>query len=202
MLSAPRPLRGFTLVELLVTVVILGVVIAPLANGVISFLKHTDATTTRISASRDAQVATAYFSSDVASVGVRNWTEHPFVHVQSVETSVDSASGLHPCGSSGTAALRLAWDDFSTHSVPPSKVVVAYVPVGSELHRLECRAGTLTADTTLVRALVPGSVVASCVPGPCSESSPLPRSVSLAFEVEDTSGGSYPVVLTGSRRQS
>ena len=39
---------GFTLVELLVTMVIIGIIVAPLTAVVLGYLKNTDATTARM----------------------------------------------------------------------------------------------------------------------------------------------------------
>lgn len=93
--------RGFTLVELLVAIVILGIIAVPLGNVIIGYLRNTDATTARLSESHDAQVSAAYFSADVASVGVRSTTYSadpaaPYPLTQSIEQNAPAAGGLFP----------------------------------------------------------------------------------------------------------
>ena len=60
---------GFTLVELLIAIVIIGVITVPLGNVVIGYLHSTDATTARLLESHDVQIASAYWAQDVASIG-------------------------------------------------------------------------------------------------------------------------------------
>src|SRR5215212_438489 len=121
----PRALRsigaedsGFTLVELIITIFILGVIVAPLSAVLIFHLKNSDATVARMNETHDAQLANNYFAQDVQAVGVREdaystKTEPDFV--QSIEVGVAATSGLYPCGTGSTpnAVVRLAWDDFT-----------------------------------------------------------------------------------------
>jgi prepilin-type N-terminal cleavage/methylation domain-containing protein len=58
---------GFTLPELLISIVILGIVVAVIANAFITSSKHTAVTSQRFNESHDAQIATAYFANDVQS---------------------------------------------------------------------------------------------------------------------------------------
>ena len=117
--------RGFTLVELLVAIVIIGIIAVPLGNVVISYLHNTDATTARLSESHDAQISAAYFAADVASVGVRSTTyssdpSAPYPLTQSIEQNAPATSGLFPCGTAATpnAVIRFGWDDYSSASRP------------------------------------------------------------------------------------
>jgi prepilin-type N-terminal cleavage/methylation domain-containing protein len=61
--------RGFPLVEMLVAIVVLGVITVPIGNVVISALKHTDDTSSRLTESHDAQLSAAWFAQDVANFG-------------------------------------------------------------------------------------------------------------------------------------
>src|SRR5690242_5451403 len=59
--------RGFTLVELLVAIAILGVVAAVIGQAFVVSAETTNATAQRFSESHDAQVASAYLANDVQS---------------------------------------------------------------------------------------------------------------------------------------
>jgi len=83
---------GFTLVELVLAILIIGVITVPLSNAVIAYLHNADATTARLLESHDAQIASAYWAQDVASIGIRNTTS-PYALNQSVWTGV--SSGLY-----------------------------------------------------------------------------------------------------------
>ena len=144
-----RDERGFTLVEMLITVAILGIIIVPLANALIGFFRNSADTTGRLSESHDVQIAAAYFAQDVQSVGVHDWKTSGFPLKQSVETNVTGTAGVNPCGTSSTpAVIRLAWDD-PTAAVgePPTAVASYYVQtVGgeSQLHRKLCKGSGAT----------------------------------------------------------
>lgn len=214
--------RGFTLVELVLAVVILAIITVPLGNVIISYIRHTDAVTARLNESHDAQVSAAYFSADVASVGVRSTTYSsdpaaPYPLTQSIEQDAPATGGLFPCGAAGTpdAVIRFGWDDHTNaSSSAPTRMRVAYVsiPDGAgqpRLHRLVCTgSATVVTDTVLVHNLV--SVSASCAsatgPTACTGSgaaTPLIVKVSLTIHNPQSAGApDYQIELTGQRRQS
>lgn len=213
-----RDERGFTLIELLVAIVILGIIAVPMANVVIGYLHNADATTGRLSESHDAQISAAYFSADVASLGVRSTTysadpSAPYPLNQSIEQNAPATSGLFPCGGAGipNAVIRFGWDDYAgAAAAAPTRMRVAYVSQPdaagqSQLHRLVCAgsAGVVT-DTVIAHDLV--SVTASCTPSPCSGSAAAtPLTVTLTLAVHDSASAgapNYQFTLTGQRRQS
>lgn len=216
---SPRDDAGFTLVELLMSIVILGIIAVPLGEVVLGYLRNADATTARMSESHDAQMAAAYFAQDVQAVGVRDYTvvvDAFFPLKQSVETGVAAGGGLYPCGGAGTpdAVVRLAWDDFpSGAAAPATQSRVAYVvESGTELHRLVCKgSATPSADVVVAHHLVGPFATVACADSSgaaiaCTGSgSAVPGSVSLALTIHDpqsTAGSTYTVTLTGQRRQS
>jgi prepilin-type N-terminal cleavage/methylation domain-containing protein len=206
---------GFTLVELVITIFMLGVVVAPLTAIVILQLKNTDATAARLSESHDAQLVASYLAQDVQAVGVRgaysSTAEPPFI--PSIETSAPAAAGTYPCGAAGTpdAVVRLAWDDYTAApAVSRAQKRVAYVVEGSELHRITCDgSGAVSADLTIAHDLVAPFVSVSCanaavVAMSCTGTT-LPATVSLDLTIQDPDSGSdspYEVTLTGQRRQT
>jgi prepilin-type N-terminal cleavage/methylation domain-containing protein len=180
-LQGPGAEGGFTLVELLVAIVIIGVITVPLSDVLVSYLHNTDATMARLLESHDVQIASAYWAQDVASIGTRS-AAPPYPLTQSVETGApytypdpapgDPATGVtwnsgqYPCGTALTpgtprAVVRLAWDDFSGFG-PANVVRVAYVVAETaagqhELHRLRCEG---PAATPLIFTLVSDVVLA------------------------------------------
>lgn len=190
--------RGVTLIELLVAVTLLAIVIAPLTNAMITYLRNTEATNDRLAASHDAQIAAAYFAQDVESVGVRDWTATGFALQQSVELNVAPNGGLHPCGPSGpNAKIRMAWDDPTSATGTPPKVVVSYVVDGHELQRWRCAAGGFT--KTVVAHNVDSVSVAPCVPS-CSD--PQSLSMDVTIRVPGNTTDVLTVKLYGQRRQT
>jgi Tfp pilus assembly protein PilW len=202
--------RGATLTELLVAITILSIIILPLGDAVIGFLRITDDTSQRLTESHDAQLASAYFSADVLSTGTRNWTTWPFPLAQSVETNAPALGGLYPCGTAATpaAVVRLAWDDPASVAVAPTVVRVSYVvmTVGTEtqLHRILC-AGSATPVSDLVVAHNVDAVapVVSCSTL-CTGAPAVPQTVTLTLTIKSprNTSSSLTVVLVGQRRQT
>jgi prepilin-type N-terminal cleavage/methylation domain-containing protein len=201
--------RGLTLIEVLVTVVLLTIIIVPLTNAVITYLRNTDAVNDRLAASHDAQIAAAYFSQDVQSIGVRDWAAAPYSTFKtSVEENVGPTTGANPCGLEGgrDALLRLAWDDPAVATGNPPKVVVSYVavPRGSvfELQRWRCRAGALQ-DTAVITHNLESVPDPDCGAMACTDPAvPQTISMELRIRVEGSTNATLVVTLKGHRRQT
>lgn len=213
-LREPGGEGGFTLVELLLAIVIMGVISVPLSGVLIGYLQNTDTTMARLIESHDVQIASAYWAQDAASIGTRSPTNAP---KQSVERDVAYNSGLYPCGAAGTpnAIVRLAWDDFSvdptTKAVTATVVSVAYVVVSTasgptELHRLRCQgSAAVVSDVTLAHDLDPSTLPALTCGTPTTCTTPVvPVTLELTLSIKDpkNEGTAYVVPLTGQRRQS
>jgi prepilin-type N-terminal cleavage/methylation domain-containing protein len=207
---------GFTLVELIVAVLIIGVITVPLGNVVLGHLRNADATTARLIESHDVQIASAYWAQDAASIGTRSTTS-PYPLSQSIETGVAYNSGLYPCGPAGTpnAIARLAWDNFSGAGAATVVRVAYVVEQTTELHRLRCEGPaatplnfTVVSDVILAHDLDPSAPPTVACLGTsgvnCAAAPAVPTKVTLHLILKDPNNhdAAYDVALTGQRRQS
>lgn len=200
---------GFTLVELLIVVVLLGVVVAPVATAVMLSIRTTDATSRRLELSHDAQQSSAFFAQDVATTGLRDYSgqiangEVPFSPSVQLDAAYDA--GGQVCGSAATpvSVLRLLSDDWDTSTPAATRrtVVVAYYLAGTELHRLRCVGSAAPAsDAVVAHNVAPGSAVVACS-STCTAAA-VPQWVKLSFTAAAGDADPYPVTLFGQRRQS
>ena len=97
---------GVTLTEVLVAIAILAVIIVPLGNALIAFLKNNDETMRRLSENQDVQLAAAYFAQDVQNIGVRNWTLPGYPLQPSVEQPGPAGSGSTSTTAASPACTR------------------------------------------------------------------------------------------------
>jgi len=218
-MSLRRREDGFTLVELLISITILGVVAVPLGNAIISYLHNSDATVARLAESHDAQMAQSFWAQDVASIGTRDWSTWPFHLQQSVWTAAAGIS--NPCSTTGTTVVQFSWDSLTTGSLPSAvpQVRVAYVVemagTQRQLHRVTCTASSSsavssspTSDTVLVHNLSSAGsdtqVAAVSCSSTCTASPAVPPSVTLALTIDSPkdTDGPYAVSLNGQRRQT
>ena len=197
---------GFTLVELIIAIVILGIITVPLSSVVIGFFRSADATTARLIESHDVQIATAYWAQDVASIGTRSTTA-PYLPILSVWIGPSSP---YPCQTTGNQIVSLVWDDSSGPGAA-TLVRVAYVVQAApgqtqltELHRLRCEGSpVVVSDVILAHDLDPSNLDPSKLPKvACSGTSG--KFVTLTLTIKDPKnlGAAYVVTLTGQRRQS
>jgi prepilin-type N-terminal cleavage/methylation domain-containing protein len=204
---------GFTLVEMLVVIAILGVITVPIGNVILGLMRNSDDTSHRLKESHDVQISAAYWSADVGSLGTRNMLDplNPTLN-QSVEKDVAYNSGLYPCGAIGvpSATVRFAADDvaYASGSSSTRLVVTAYVAVPSgsrfELRRLRCEDGTLTSNIVIAHNLLAAPIVQCDGASNCSGSgSAVPKTVTMQLRIQDpgSTGPSYDATLSGQRRQ-
>lgn len=184
---------GFTLVEVLVVVTVLGVVLAAVAAISFVAVRTTAAAETRLDESNDLLRASTYFGDDV----------------QGAQTVLVGAAPQ--CGADDEAVVELVGQDFADDStLAPITTVVTYVLRGDtgdeegvrELHRLSCRAGagaayplTPTTDVPVLVRLSAAEPRVSCGAGPCG---PAFAQVDLTV----TEAGGLAFTLTGRRRVS
>jgi prepilin-type N-terminal cleavage/methylation domain-containing protein len=204
--------RGVTLVEVLVTIVILGIIAGPLAGGLYVFFRNSDETTRRLSDSHDAQMLANYFAQDVQALGVRDWTAAGFPFVKSVETDIAWNAGTLRCGGSDVAKamIRMARDTPVADGAPTATSVVAYVlkNVGAEkqLHRLVCTTDPLNpiSDVVVVHNLAGIPDEPDCTPSPCSSAPGIPRYIEWDVQIMSpgSTSGALTVRVSGQRRQT
>jgi prepilin-type N-terminal cleavage/methylation domain-containing protein len=192
---------GFTLIELLSTVIIMGIIIIPLGNFMLEYLKNTTDSQDRIADSHDMQIATAYFSQDVANMGVRDSSGN-------LQASAWTSASSPYCGSgAGSLVLLLSWSAVNTTTVggvtteTTSKVSsAAYVNESGVLHRLYCDSGnSTTSDTTMAHNFAGATVVCDTT---CNAVPP-PTTITLNLSIASTGDRTAPdtVPLIGHRRQ-
>ena len=207
------PEDGFTLVELVITVAILGIIVVPLTGVVFAYLRTTVETQARLTESHDVQFAAAYWQRDVASIGVRSTTYDPAaaVHSYALLQSVNVApSCTLP---SGATAATLAWSSYDvTDPDHPTTVTVSYVAAQSEAHwtltRVRCTASHVDSTITVADNLTekPTLTCPGAVDGCTGTGAHVPTVVAMTLTSKDPDGhddtASYSATLTGQRRQS
>jgi prepilin-type N-terminal cleavage/methylation domain-containing protein len=202
---------GFTLVELVMTVGIIGLIVIPLTGVVFSYLRNTVDTQARLTESHDVQFAAAYWQRDVASIGVRDTVydtvNHSFPLVQSV--------GVAPCGlpAGATTVVTLAWSEYTslTSTAPPQLVKVTYAsrPAGGVYQLIRVRCGSQGSTVELADNLTVAPT-ASChkadgtAIGCNGSGANVPALVKLPLSVHDTTSNlnTYTATLSGKRRQT
>ena len=192
---------GYTLIELLSTVIILGIIVLPLGNFMLAYLQNSTDTRDRIADSHDIQIATAYFSEDVANMGVRDSSGN-------LQASAWTSATSPYCGSgAGSLVLLLSWSAVNTTTVggvttetTPKVSSAAYVNESGALHRVYCDSGNSTvSDTTMAHNFAGATVVCDTT---CSGVTP-PATVTLNLSIASTGDRTAPdpVPLIGHRRK-
>jgi prepilin-type N-terminal cleavage/methylation domain-containing protein len=193
---------GFTLIELIMAIVIMGILTVPLANFVLAYFDNYQTTQNRLSDSHDIQIATAYFSQDVANT--------------STVTTISASFPATYCGHAwpGTPVVLFQWQAWSVTSgaggLPTgasSSISAVYVKEGSTLHRLYC-GGPGSSDVTVVHNLLSASPQCFTVAGvsaTCDGATAPPKvrlTLSISSGSTDSAAPEQPVTLDGQRRQT
>jgi len=182
---------GFTLVELLITIAIMGIIVPALAVGVVSILHNSNTTTQRLYESHDAQIAAAYFANDVQSADLP---------VPSTDSRCDKALT--------TAVVRFAWTEYDTAGNPAAYKLVVYskdtsvgtVPV---LRRRFCRGTPNSAAlsaTPLSDVVIAHYLSSATAPSFCMAPTVCPGQPASSIVLTVTEQSGYTFKVAGVRR--
>lgn len=226
MLRERQDESGFTLIELVMSVAIVGIIVVALAGVVLQYLKVSTTTQSRLDESTDQQFVSAYWQQDVSSLGVHGFQPAVVGNQTPAQQSVWTAaapSGV-PSGCTtglpGSLVIGFAWNDYpgtddpntTWTTVTPNAAVYVAQQTGAEwqLSRVRCTGGATT--THVVAHHLAQIPTAACLAQdgsgvPCTATSPLPIVVSLVLDVQEQAPGSpisttgYTTTLTAQRRQ-
>jgi prepilin-type N-terminal cleavage/methylation domain-containing protein len=197
--------EGFTLPELIITVTIIGIIAASLTGVVISYLKTTTDTQSRLTESHDVQFAAAYWQRDVASIGVRTFDSGTKAFPLQQSVDVAPACSLP----TGTRVVTLAWSEYTStdSTATPTTITVSYVAEpdagGYNLLRVRCTGSTRDSSIEVMHSLNALPTVTCDVN--CSNAPNVPTIVDLHVSVLDPDGRgttAYTATLSGERRQT
>lgn len=127
---------GFTLVEVIISVVILTMITGALSTAFVASLKASKVSSERVHESNDAQIIAGYFTRDAQASGGQAQAATPS---SSLGVALASAAGC--LAAPGTPVVRFAWTDLSTgatHVAVYSTQPVTNTPNASRLIRTEC----------------------------------------------------------------
>jgi prepilin-type N-terminal cleavage/methylation domain-containing protein len=210
-LAGARRDDGFTLIEMVITVAILGIISVALCGVMFQYFTSTTATSARLNESTDEQFVSTYWQNDVSSLGRRSFatSTNTFVVDQSVFVGAASSGD---CGYGiGSRVVGFGWNEFETDPTAPDPWStkaqgVAYVTVpnaggGLTLQRVRCKGAAVGTPLTVAHNLT-GTPAISC-DTTCTAATP-PNRVSMTFSVKDakTPGSpGYTTTVSADRRQ-
>ena len=203
--------EGFTLIELVITVAIMGIVSAALLGIVFQYAKTTGDTSARLNESTDEQFVSTYWQNDVSSLGRRSLAVATATFSTDQSVFVGSA-GPGGCGSAtGPVAVAFAWSEFAVGATAPAdpwastpqQVAYVTVPSGGRLllQRVRCKNGVAGAPQTVAHNLTAPPTIACVIA--CGSAS-LPARVSMTFTVKDAANANsqgYTTTVSADRRQ-
>lgn len=191
-----RPARtsrdeGFTLVELVLSVAILGLVMTAICGAMVVGLRTTTEADNRVGASNDVQFASTWFADDVASAnevlesGFTSCGSYSDIVVQFLNRDHDAPTARPTAAPSPTpvpVSLTITY---------ALRTVTATDGTFRELHRVACTGGNVTDDVVARRLSATASTPTPSVSG---------KTVQLTLNPGDADAA--PFTLRGTRRAS
>jgi prepilin-type N-terminal cleavage/methylation domain-containing protein len=173
---------GFTLIELMISIVLLGIIIVPLTNAMISGLRITTEAQQRLSETRSPLFTSAYFADDAQSADA---------------TGIAIGAAQIPSCGSGTNVVSFDWIEHDQNGNPTIQYHASYAiaTVGAQktLTRSYCR-GSGTPDVATVAPVLGAN--GSCGRPACAfvDSPSLPRVLTLTATTPNN--GSFTLKAT------
>ena len=134
--------QGMTLIELLISIVVLGTIITVIASAVIVTIRQQPETEARLDVARWEQSLALWLPTDLASA-----------------TTVSADETATPCGSGacvyGSNALQLSWNDGTGETIVSYRYGPSSDGESYELHRVVCKAGSCSDQIVLRDLAVP-----------------------------------------------
>jgi prepilin-type N-terminal cleavage/methylation domain-containing protein len=193
--QARRPEEGFTLVELLITVMIMSMVIGALASVFVTSLNASRPTTQRIHESNDAQLIASFLVRDAQAAGGTNPSTGTLDSSLGVSKTDDAG-----CTAPGNLVLRFKWLDRASLTVSHLHVAnYSYDSSAKELARTTCVDGSAPSTLTLGNSVA--AVSATCTPA--ANCPGLPDSVAMTITATNNPNNAptpYTYTLTASLR--
>ncbi len=215
---------GFTLIELVITVAIVGIIVTALGGVMISYLKVSNSTQSRLNESTDQQLTSAYWQQDVSSLGLRSFDAAATGN--QIQTQESARAGAAPSGipsgctgavGGGTVVAGFVWNDYPIGAAASAAwdanvngvlYVAKAVGLQWELSRTRCSTSGSTVTNVIAHRLT-GAPTAACLNAAgastsCTGTAPLPAAVTLTMTVSDKSAATstgYTTTLTAQRRQ-
>jgi prepilin-type N-terminal cleavage/methylation domain-containing protein len=152
MQSTPTKEQGFTLVELLVAITILGIITTALGTALFVGIRASGDDQRNLDQSNAEQLVTYYLSNDVKAACASS------VVVPACPRSPNpSTSPVAACGSTAQVAI----DTTTSAAAAAADVTIAYVLTGTTLTRVTCAYGTSSATSSRMLTQYVGSLVGS-----------------------------------------
>jgi prepilin-type N-terminal cleavage/methylation domain-containing protein len=167
---------GFTLMELLLVIAMLGIIAVPLSASILVGLRTTDATINRLDSTHDAQLVSIYLPADLQSAG---------------KDANDVSTAANTDCSRMANLLTVKWSDPS-HTY---EAVYALTGGGKQLSRYYCVDGVQATATVVARNLAVGTPPAAAL---AADGKSWTLTVTEATTSRDTA--SYVYTITGIRR--